>query len=102
MNISEISTILGIPAHTIRFWEKELGIEVPRNTRGERIYDEHLVTIFKKVKLMREKGFTLKYIKKNLNMIEESMEFECEKPLRKTTLRKLEKILKLLKEALEE
>lgn len=61
--ISDASEKTGLEAHVLRYWEEELGINVPRNEMGHRYYlDEH-IELFRQVKALKEQGISLKAIK---------------------------------------
>ena len=74
--ISEVSKILGsiskkgknLPAHTIRYWEKEFKQIKPMVLSGNRrYYDKKNIEILKKVKfLLKDQGMTIKGVKKIL------------------------------------
>ena len=64
--ISEASAKTGLEAHVLRYWEEELGLEIPRNELGHRYYtDEHL-NILIKAKQLKNKGYQLKAIKSEI------------------------------------
>ena len=75
--IGEVVKIIGLkskrgdasPTHTIRYWEKEFKQIKPKIFSGNRrYYDEKSISILKKIKyLLKEKGMTLKGVKKVLN-----------------------------------
>ena len=75
--IGEVAEILnlvnsknGSPStHTIRFWEKEFKQIKPKIFSGNRrYYDEKSINLLKKIKfLLKDKGMTLKGVKKLLN-----------------------------------
>jgi DNA-binding transcriptional MerR regulator len=67
--ISEVSERLGIPKHTLRFWEKELeGVITPgRTVGGQRRYSFEDVLAIHQIKNLKEQGFKLEDIKKRLN-----------------------------------
>ena len=75
--ISEVVKILNLkskkgdslPTHTLRFWEKEFKQIKPKIFSGNRrYYDENCINILKKIKyLLKDKGMTLKGVKKVLN-----------------------------------
>ena len=75
--IGEVARILNLidkrkgslSTHTIRFWEKEFKQIKPKIFSGNRrYYDENSVNVLKKIKyLLKEKGMTLKGVKKVLN-----------------------------------
>ena len=58
-----------LSTHTIRFWEKEFKQIKPKIFSGNRrYYDENCINILKKIKyLLKDKGMTLKGVKKVLN-----------------------------------
>ena len=61
--ISDASRLLQVESHVLRYWEEELGLEVPRNDMGHRYYTEEYIDLLKKVKDLRDKGYQLKAIK---------------------------------------
>lgn len=61
--ISDVSKLLGIEPHVLRYWEEELGLEVTRNKLGHRYYDDQDLEILKKIKEFKVKGYQLKAIK---------------------------------------
>ena len=75
--ISEVVKILGLkskrgqslPTHTIRFWEKEFKQIKPKIFNGNRrYYDKKNIELLKKVHfLLKDKGMTIKGVKKILN-----------------------------------
>lgn len=64
--ISEASTITGLEAHVLRYWEEELGLEISRNELGHRYYTESDLEILIAAKEMKNKGYQLKAIKSEL------------------------------------
>ena len=75
--ISEVVKILGLkskrgqslPTHTIRFWEKEFKQIKPKIfNSNRRYYDKKNIELLKKVHfLLKDKGMTIKGVKKILN-----------------------------------
>lgn len=59
--ISDVAAILGIPASTLRFWEKEFTIIKPRrNAKNIRFYTPNDIETIRKVYyLVKEKGLKL-------------------------------------------
>ncbi|MDY6326458.1 MAG: MerR family transcriptional regulator [Bacteroidales bacterium] len=59
--IGEVSSMLGIPASTLRFWEKEFGSIKPcKNRKGDRFYSKNDITLLKTIQyLTKTKGFTI-------------------------------------------
>jgi DNA-binding transcriptional MerR regulator len=70
--ISEASKKVNTEAHVLRYWEEELGIEVPRNEMGHRYYTDEHIQMFKKIIELKAKGYQLKAIKDELT--EDKME----------------------------
>lgn len=61
--ITEAANILGVHAHTLRYWEEELQLEIPRNEMGHRMYESKQIEIFQMVKNLKEKGYQLNAIR---------------------------------------
>lgn len=61
--VSEAADELETEVYTLRYWENQLGIEVPRNLAGHRYYEEEQMLMFRSVKRLKEAGFTLRQIK---------------------------------------
>lgn len=64
--IKEISELLGISAPTIRFYEKEGMVEIPRNERGIRQFDERSIDRLKAIVHNRRVGMPLEDIQEIL------------------------------------
>ena len=86
--------------HTIRFWEKEFKQVKPKIFSGKRrYYDIKTIALLKKIKfLLKEKGMTIKGVKKMLNekdyVIDESNNIYIN--TKKTIKSKLKKISDLI------
>lgn len=61
--VSEAADELETEVYTLRYWENQLGIEVPRNSAGHRYYEEEQIVLFRGVKRLKEAGFTLRQMK---------------------------------------
>lgn len=61
--VSEAAEELETEVYTLRYWENQLGIEVPRNAAGHRYYEEAQIILFRNVKRLKEAGFGLRQIK---------------------------------------
>lgn len=61
--VSEAAEELETEVYTLRYWENQLGLEVPRNAAGHRYYEEEQMTLFQNVKRLKEWGFSLREIK---------------------------------------
>ena len=59
--IGETAEALGVPASTLRFWEKEFDMIKPRkNKKGDRFYSKNDIAILRTIQyLTKVKGFTL-------------------------------------------
>lgn len=61
--ISDASKKVDVESHVLRYWEDELGLEIPRNDMGHRYYTELHIKLFQKIRELKEKGYQLKAIK---------------------------------------
>ena len=61
--VSEAAEALETEVYTLRYWENQLGLEVPRNAAGHRYYEETQIRMFQNVKRLKEAGFGLRQIK---------------------------------------
>lgn len=75
-SIKEVSELLGVPAGTLRQWEKDLNIEIPRYKDGanvgSRYYTDLEINLLKEIKGLRDKKLSIKLIKEYLNRSEAS------------------------------
>ena len=76
LNITDLQKLLNlsnknnkkISNHTLRFWEKEFSQIKPKTINKRRYYDNNQIELIKLITfLIRERGFTLKGVKKILN-----------------------------------
>lgn len=72
--ISDASKQVDVESHVLRYWEDELGLEIPRNDMGHRYYTEYHIRLFRQIKELKEKGYQLKAIKNALNKMAGAME----------------------------
>lgn len=63
-SITELSEILQLTDHALRFYEKEFGIPIPKDERGRRYYTATMANMMYKIKIMRSEGLEIKAIKK--------------------------------------
>ena len=69
LNISEVSERTDIPAHTLRYWEKEFKQLRPERHSGIRKYSSADVELIKKIKdLLYNKKYTIDGVKKCLTV----------------------------------
>ncbi len=110
--ISEVAELLNlvntntgkISTHTLRFWEKEFKQIKPKIFAGKRrYYDNESIEILKKIKfLLKDKGMTIKGVKKHLltneTKLDETFNTSINtKNILKSKLSKISKIIKELK-----
>src|SRR5512138_3750074 len=76
--IKQVSDLTLLPSSTLRFWEKEFpDFVAPLRTHGgQRRYQQSVIDILHKIKMMREEGLTLPMIKRNLLQGETSTDAE--------------------------
>ena len=67
--IGEVSRLLGIKPHVLRFWEDNFKQVTPLKRRGgRRLYSEDDITILRRIKdLLYEEGYTVKGVQKYLS-----------------------------------
>lgn len=61
--ISDVSKILKVEPHVLRYWEEELSLNISRNQLGHRYYSKSNLEDLKKIKELKEQGLQLKAIK---------------------------------------
>ena len=105
--IGEVAIILDLKkndgkpnTHTLRFWEKQFKIVIPKVFNSRRYYNIETIKILKKIKfLLKNQGMTINGVKKILNS-EESLELDeiANNSIKTDNLRnKLFKISKIVK-----
>lgn len=70
LSIGDVSKITGLPAHTIRYWEKEFSLFLsPNRTTGlQRRYDERDIEIIEEIRhLLKVEGFSIAGAKRQLS-----------------------------------
>lgn len=72
--ISDAAKKINVEPHVLRYWEEELGTEIPRNEMGHRYYREEDIRMMQGVKYLKEKGFQLKSIKILLPEVDKTMQ----------------------------
>lgn len=65
-SITELSERLKVTDHALRYYEKEFGINIPKDERGRRFYLPEMANIMYQIKNMRDEGLEIKAIKKIL------------------------------------
>ena len=66
--ISEMTRLINVEAHVLRYWEEELQLPIKRNDLGHRYYTEDDKELFLRVKQLKEKGIQLKGIRSILEL----------------------------------
>ncbi|MGL4737979.1 MAG: MerR family transcriptional regulator [Cellulosilyticaceae bacterium] len=66
-SIKEVTEILDIEAYVLRYYEKELELDILRNTQGHRVYREDDIERLRHIKELREQGLELRAIKNVIN-----------------------------------
>ena len=62
LSVKDVAEMLGTEAYVLRFYEKELNLDIKRNSKGHRVYTLQDVEMFRKIQDMREQGLQLKAI----------------------------------------
>ena len=108
--ISEVAEILDLKnplngkmsTHTLRYWEKEFKVIKPKIFSGKRrYYDDKTIDILKKIKfLLKDRGLTIKGVKKQLNIENSELDENYNKSINTKNIlkNKVKKISKLIKE----
>lgn len=72
--IGEVSEMLGIEQHTLRYLENSLKLRIKRDERGDRQYTESDLETLKLVMQLKDKGLNTTAIKMALENVEQSEE----------------------------
>lgn len=78
--ISEMTKLINVEAHVLRYWEEELQLPIKRNDLGHRYYTEEDKELFLRVKQLKEKGIQLKGIRNMLDIPQEENILETNLP----------------------
>lgn len=70
-SIKDVSKITGIKETTLRKYERDFEIKIPKNEQGYRYYTEKEINLYSWIKSMKEKGAGTEIIK---NLLEKSMD----------------------------
>jgi MerR family transcriptional regulator, light-induced transcriptional regulator len=76
--ISEASKRIDVEQHTLRYWEEELTLHIPRNEMGHRYYREEDIEMLKAVKILKDQGYQLRAIKMLLPEIQKMKNLDKE------------------------
>lgn len=69
LTIAEVSELLGITAHTARYYERAGLIEVPRSRSGHRIYDPKTVERLDFLVRMRSSGMGISQLSRYIELV---------------------------------
>lgn len=69
--IKEVATILDIEAYVLRYYEKELELQIHRNSQGHRIYSQKDIVVLQQIKELREQGLELKGIRNVIHTLDQ-------------------------------
>lgn len=61
--ISDVSRLIDVEPHVLRYWEEELSLNITRNQLGHRYYKESDIEMLKRIKELKEQGLQLRAIK---------------------------------------
>ncbi len=67
--ISDVSKLIDVEPHVLRYWEEELSLQITRNQLGHRYYNQSDLELLKKIKDLKEQGLQLRAIKVMLSSI---------------------------------
>lgn len=70
--ISETAKRVGVEAHVLRYWQKQLDLPISRNEMDQRYYKDSDIELFIRVKHLIKNGFQLKAIKMLLSDIDKA------------------------------
>lgn len=76
--ISDVSKMLGIEPHVLRYWEDEMALKIQRNQLGHRFYSSKDLEILKRIQELKEQGLQLRAIKILLSKQQRMQENELE------------------------
>lgn len=72
--IKDLSKITEIKITTIRKYENDFDLKIPRNEMGHRIYTENEIQVYKKIKTMKERGAGTELIREIISRSADIME----------------------------
>lgn len=61
--IREAAKQVGVETHVLRYWEKELLLDIPKNDMGRRYYTSQEIALLRQIKYLKDQGFYLKSIR---------------------------------------
>lgn len=105
--INEVAKRLDLPAHTLRYWEKQFGgaIKTTTGSGGRRYYRPEVIEKLETIKsLLYDRGMTIAGVKKMIHSgefsdVENTAPVETEKPSKKIDNSEIDLAIDLLKQA---
>ena len=64
--ISDAAKLLQIETHVLRYWEEELGLSIPRNKMGHRVYHQKQIELMRQIIRWKEEGMSLQEISERI------------------------------------
>ncbi len=86
--IRQLAELLNLHEQTLRKWEKDYSLKIPRNDQGHRYYTDKQIEVFKLIQSLKTEGASLQIINKLLDKSEDVKE-QKEKAVELVTLDKL-------------
>ncbi len=77
--IREAAKQVGVEPPVLRYWEKELSLEIPKNEMGHRYYTMQEITLLRQVKYLKDQGFHLKSVRMLKNKVPKVAQMEMGK-----------------------
>ena len=74
--IREAAKQVGVEPPVLRYWEKELSLEIPKNEMGHRYYTMKEITLLRQVKYLKDHGFHLKSVRMLKNNVPKVAQME--------------------------
>lgn len=74
--ISDVSKLIDVEPHVLRYWEEELSLNITRNQLGHRYYKESDLELLRRVKQLKEQGLQLRAIKVMLSTFQSDSDQE--------------------------
>lgn len=84
--ISDVSKLIEIEPHVLRYWEEELALNIERNQLGHRYYSQSDIETLKQIKALKEQGLQLKAIKVMLSSVNQMTEGVTKEDTKESTI----------------
>ena len=99
--ITDAANILHVHAHTLRYWEEELQLTIPRNELGHRVYYQEQIDMFRNIKELKEEGYQLQAIRMQVgaDMADYTVNTPQQKDIAASKMDKMQKFQEIINEA---